>query len=103
RAPCRRGSFATLSIADTSSHLQHFLLLRAAPLYLAAVLIEQWSRVNDSLRESEERFRIIADQAPMMMWTSDAEAGCEFANRRWLDFTDTTLEQNLGQGWSRSL
>ena len=32
-------------------------------------------RVNDSLRESEERFRIIADQAPMMMWTSDARGG----------------------------
>jgi PAS domain S-box-containing protein len=99
----RTGSFADLSIAETSSRLQHFLLLRAAPLYLAAVLIEQWSRVNDSLRESEERFRIIADQAPMMMWTSDPEAGCEFANRRWLDFTGTTLEQNLGGGWAKSL
>jgi PAS domain S-box-containing protein len=52
------------------------------------------------LRESEERFRIIADQSPVMMWTSDPQAGCEFANRRWLDFTGTTLEQNLGQGWS---
>ncbi len=99
----RTGSFADLSIAETSSRLQHFLLLRAAPLYLAAVLIEQWSSVNDSLRESEERFRIIADQAPMMMWTSDTEAGCEFANRRWLDFTGTTLEQNLGEGWAKSL
>jgi len=99
----RTGSFAELSTAETSSRLQHFLLLRAAPLYLAAVLIEQWSRVNDSLRESEERFRNIADQAPMMMWTSDAEAGCEFANRRWLDFTGTTLEQNLGGGWAKSL
>jgi len=96
----RIGSFADLSAVDTSSRLQHFLLLRAAPLYLAAVLIEQWSRVNDSLRESEERFRNIADQAPMMMWTSDPHAGCEFANRRWLDFTGTTLEENLGQGWS---
>jgi len=99
----RTGSFADLSILETSSRLQHFLLLRAAPLYLAAVLIEQWSRVNDSLRESEERFRIIADQAPMMMWTSDAKAGCEFANRRWLDFTGTTLKENLGAGWAKSL
>ena len=96
----RLSSFANLSLVETSTRLQHFLLLRAAPLYLAAVLIEQWSRVNDSLRESEERFRIIADQSPMMMWTSDIHAGCEFANRRWLDFTGTTLEQNLGQGWS---
>ena len=61
------------------------------------------ARVSDSLRESEERFRIIADQAPMMMWTSDTEAGCEFANRRWLDFTGMTLEQNLGEGWAKPL
>jgi PAS domain S-box-containing protein len=99
----RSGSFANMSVADTSSHLQHFLLLRAAPLYLAAVLIEQWSRVNDSLRESEARFRNIADQAPMMMWTSDRAGGCEFANRRWLDFTGMTLEENLGEGWSKTL
>jgi PAS domain S-box-containing protein len=99
----RAGSFSDASAAEISSRLQHFLLLRVAPLYLAAVLIEQWSRVSDSLRDSERRFRIIADQAPMMMWTSDTAAGCEFANRRWLDFTGTTLEQNLGQGWSKPL
>jgi len=99
----RAGSFSDASAAEISSRLQHFLLLRVVPLYLAAVLIEQWSRVSDSLRDSERRFRIIADQAPMMMWTSDTAAGCEFANRRWLDFTGTTLEQNLGQGWSKPL
>jgi hypothetical protein len=36
----RIGSFVNLSDVDTSTRLQHFLLLRAAPLYLAAVLIE---------------------------------------------------------------
>jgi PAS domain S-box-containing protein len=99
----RSGTFADASAAEVSSRLQHFLLLRAAPLYLAAVLIEQWSRVSDSLRDSERRFRIIADQAPMMMWSSDTAAGCEFANQRWLDFTGTTLAENLGQGWSKSV
>ena len=43
RHRCAPGHSPDLSIAETSSRLQHFLLLRAAPLYLAAVLIEQWS------------------------------------------------------------
>lgn len=97
------GSFAGLSPAETSSRLQHFLLLRAAPLYLAAVLIEQWSRVNNSLRESEERFRNMANQAPAMMWTSGTDAGCEFANQAWLEFTGRTLEQTVGTGWAECL
>ena len=99
----RTGSFANLMAEETSSRLQHFLLLRAAPLYLAAVLIEQWSRLNDSLRKSEDQFRTIADQAPMMMWTSGGDGGCEFANQGWLDFTGRTLEQTLGKGWAESL
>jgi PAS domain S-box-containing protein len=50
-------SFANVSSAEASSILQHFLLLRVAPLYLVAVLIEQWTRANESLRESERRLR----------------------------------------------
>jgi integral membrane sensor domain MASE1 len=42
------GSFANVSSAEMSSRLQHFLLLRIAPLYLAAVLIEQWARVSNT-------------------------------------------------------
>jgi PAS domain S-box-containing protein len=97
------GSFADLSYADIATRLQHFLLLRVAPLYLAGVLIEQSARAARSLRESEQRFHIIADQAPMMIWASDIDAGCEFANRSWLEFTGRTLEQNLGTGWAQCL
>jgi len=57
------GSFAALTPVEVSSRLQHFLLLRAAPLFLVAVLIEQWVSVSDSLRESERRFRTIFEQA----------------------------------------
>jgi PAS domain S-box-containing protein len=97
------GSFANIDSLEMSSRLQHFLLLRIAPLYLAAVLIEQWVRVSDSLRESEERFRNIADGAPVMMWTAGTDGACDFTNRRWLEFTGTTLEHNLGMGWTSNI
>ncbi len=97
------GSFAGIDSTEMSSRLQHFLLLRIAPLYLAAVLIEQWVNVSNSLRDSELRFRNIADCSPVMMWTSGTDGGQDFSNRRWLEFTGKTLEQSLGNGWAKSV
>jgi PAS domain S-box-containing protein len=93
------GSFANTSSAEMSSHLQHFLLLRIAPLYLAAVLIEQWARVSNSLRESEQRFRQMADDAPVMIWMADTNGAWEFVNKGWLNFTGMSPEQFRGEGW----
>lgn len=51
------------------------------------------------LKESEERFRQLADTAPVLVWISDTEKKGVFFNRRWLEFTGRTLEQELGDGW----
>jgi two-component system cell cycle sensor histidine kinase/response regulator CckA len=51
------------------------------------------------LRESEERFRNMADTAPVMIWISDLDKRCTFFNKPWLDFTGRTIEQELGNGW----
>jgi PAS domain S-box-containing protein len=95
------GSFANSDATQMASQLQHFLLLRIAPLYLAAVLIEQWHHVNNSLRDSEQRFRNIANCAPTMMWTSGPDGGADFINRSWLDFTGRSIEESLGNGWAQ--
>jgi len=50
------------------------------------------------LRESEERFRNMADHAPVMMWMSDADGTCTYFNRVWYEFTGLTEEQALGFG-----
>ncbi|HTS55515.1 MAG TPA: PAS domain S-box protein [Burkholderiales bacterium] len=49
---------------------------------------------------SEERFLRLADSAPVMVWVSGLDGGCTYFNRRWLDFTGRTLEQERGDGWS---
>jgi PAS domain S-box-containing protein len=54
-------------------------------------------------RESEGRFRILADSAPVLMWMTNAAGVCEFVNRSWLEFTGRTMEQELGKGWLESL
>jgi|GEM_PF-980966 len=57
-------------------------------------------RVEDALRESEERFRTMADAAPVMVWLAGPDALCYYFNRGWLEFTGRTLEQEQGQGWA---
>jgi PAS domain S-box-containing protein len=55
------------------------------------------------MRESETRFRTMLDAAPVMIWMSDTDRLCTFFNRRWLDFTGRTLEQEMGNGWSEGV
>ncbi|MBC7880061.1 MAG: PAS domain S-box protein [Anaerolineae bacterium] len=52
-----------------------------------------------ALRESEERFRQLADSAPMLVWMSGIDKLCYYFNRPWLRFTGRTMEQELGNGW----
>jgi PAS domain S-box-containing protein len=54
---------------------------------------------DQRLRESEERFRNMADAAPVMIWVSSPDKGCIFFNKVWLDFTGRTMEQESGNGW----
>ena len=50
-------------------------------------------------RESEERFRMMADTAPVMIWVSGPDTLGTFFNRQWLEFTGRSMEQELGMGW----
>jgi PAS domain S-box-containing protein len=60
-------------------------------------------RAEIALRESEARFRSLADTAPVLIWMSDIGKACTFFNQGWLDFTGRTLEQELGYGWTESV
>ena len=57
--------------------------------------------IAERLRESEERFRAIADNIPQLAWMVDAgsDGKASWFNKSWLDYTGTTLEENRGSGW----
>jgi PAS domain S-box-containing protein len=52
------------------------------------------------VRESERRFRTLADAAPVMIWVSDADMRCTYVNRPWLEFTGRSIDAELGEGWT---
>lgn len=57
------------------------------------------SEVADALRESEARFRNMADNAPVMVWTTDVDGACLYLNRRRFEFTGMSEVEALGFGW----
>jgi PAS domain S-box-containing protein len=61
--------------------------------------ITERKRAEAALRQSEERFRNMADTAPVMIWITAPDKGFTFFNNTWLDFTGRKLDQELGSGW----
>ena len=60
-------------------------------------------RVEQALRESEERFRTLADATPVLIWGSGTDKLRNYFNKQWLDFTGRTIEQEMGNGWSEGV
>jgi PAS domain S-box-containing protein len=54
---------------------------------------------EQALRESERRFRFMADSAPVFIWLADAGGEATYFNRQWLRYTGRRAEQELGDGW----
>lgn len=59
--------------------------------------------VQAALRQSEERFRNMADNAPMMVWVTDATGECTYLSKSWYEFTGQTEATGLGCGWLDAL
>ena len=55
------------------------------------------------LQESESRFRMMADTAPVLIWISGDDKLCHWFNQGWLDFTGRSMEQERGNGWAEGV
>ena len=80
-------------------------LLSLQTLLIAGLLIQRRNRrrAERSLRESEERFRVMADTAPVMVWRSGPDQGCDFFNKPWLEFRGRRLQDEMGEGWTEGV
>jgi PAS domain S-box-containing protein len=64
----------------------------------------RWRRKAErALRESEWRFRMVADSAPVFIWMAGTDRKCVFVNQSWLEFTGCSMEEELGSGWAEGI
>jgi PAS domain S-box-containing protein len=65
--------------------------------------ITEVKEIQKQLGESEERFRLVANTAPVMIWMSSPDKLYNYFNRPWLDFTGRPIEAELGNGWAEGV
>ena len=95
---CKDGSFRMLLMSSENLEISG-----KSCLLVASTDVTEFMRAQHALRESEARFRTMADTAPVMIWVSDQLKGCTYFNKQWLNFTGRKVEQELGNGWAEGI
>jgi two-component system sensor histidine kinase/response regulator len=72
-------------------------------VYAVAMDVTERYRAEVALRESEARFRVLADSAPVMIWMSGPDAKYNWVNQNWLDFVGRPLAEEVGDEWTDSI
>ena len=85
--------------------LQHAALFEESQARLAALQTEIGERMRSeaALRESEARFRHLADSMPQVVWSSRADGYTDYLNRRGIDWFGPNGENGVSDGWLRAL
>ncbi len=76
---------------------------RVTGIFVEGADVTQRTLAEVALRESEARFRDIADATQVLIWISDINKTCIWFNSRWLTFAGRTLEQECGEGWMEGI
>ena len=61
--------------------------------------VTEKKRIEAALRDNEARFRMMADTAPVMVWMAGPDTHITFVNKRWLEFTGRTMQEEIGDNW----
>lgn len=64
-------------------------------------LLAQLQREQETIKESEESFRLLADSIPQIVWTTDPQGSVTYFNQRWYDYTGLTPSDSLDWEWQR--
>jgi PAS domain S-box-containing protein len=116
QAVARGSRLAFIFLTNRIDPIFHELVLRAgaadhlaksqvnAPLLDRAIRYAlERRRMEDAHHESEERFRLMANAVPALLYVTDAEGRGVFVNQSWLDFRGSSLAEECGHGWLEGL
>ncbi len=87
---------------------QRTVELKAAPMQRDGELegvvlvmrdVTERKRAAQALHDTQARFQQVLEALPQLVWTCASDGRTTFVSRQWLEYTGTTLEQNLGYGW----
>ncbi len=56
---------------------------------------------DEASREIEAQLRLLTDVMPQIVWMTQPDGSVTYFNQRWLDYSGLSMEESLGQGWSR--
>ncbi len=68
-------------------------------VYLTDITVRKES--EEALRENEERFRLLSESVPQIIWTAEANGEIDYYNKRWYEYTNLSYEQSRGRQWKR--
>jgi PAS domain S-box-containing protein len=88
---------------ERSSHAQFNEQGRLLRIVGMVADITERKRAEEQLQESEERFRLVANTAPVMIWMSGPDKLCTYFNQPWLTFTGRSIHQELENGWAEGV
>ncbi len=93
--------------------VMRWFLTRVAPVRDAHGRVERWfgtntdvdtlRRAQSDLRDSEQRFRELAETVPDIVWSSTADGSVDYFNSQWHQYSGQTPETSLGTGWMAAL
>ncbi|HCF26799.1 MAG TPA: PAS domain S-box protein [Cyanobacteria bacterium UBA11049] len=92
RYRCKDGSYRWLSWRRQP-------LVEEKSIYSTAIDVTAQKLAEAARKESEERFRLMAERAPVMIWMTDPTGYCTYLSQSWYNFTGQSESEGLGLGW----
>ncbi len=97
---CKNGEVIDTLLSAIADKDENEIVIRTLEVIID---ITERKKAEAALRESEARFKTMADSAPVLIWMSEAYGKAVFFNKAWLECTGNSLEQQLGDGWLESI